>query len=266
MAFHVDKPQATIQRWFAALEQRKSRRRYTSKNIESKTLNQMQEACENFQPFQEARGVLIRKSDPAIFQWIAGRYGLITGAPSFLAFVGQSNGDRVQEKVGYTGQGLILEATALGLSTCWVGGTFQRQKALDLIPLREGEELVAVSALGYVGEEKTFKEKAISIMARSHRRLPLTTIGHDFSNWPRWAQKGLEAVQFAPSAVNRQPWRFQYKDSEVIISPTPGPNPFKRLDCGIAMLHFELGVRQATEKGRWEFTLEPDIGRFIQTT
>jgi hypothetical protein len=26
----------------------------------------------------------------------------------------------VQEYVGYTGQGLILEATALGLDTCWV--------------------------------------------------------------------------------------------------------------------------------------------------
>ncbi|MDI3546615.1 MAG: hypothetical protein PWR10_267 [Halanaerobiales bacterium] len=47
-------------------------------------------------------------------------------------------------------------------------------------------------------------------------------------------------------SVNRQPWRFRFSDGGVTISvDNPDKDLYsKRLDCGIAMLHFELGARK----------------------
>ena len=60
-----------------------------------------------------------------VFRGMIGSYGRINGAPAFIAFIGDMQSQYVQEEVGYTGEGIILEATALGLGTCWVGGFFK---------------------------------------------------------------------------------------------------------------------------------------------
>jgi hypothetical protein len=36
----------------------------------------------------------------------------------------------------------------------------------------------------------------------------------------------------------------------------------KRLDCGIAMLHFELGALKSGVPGAWEPLDDPDVARF----
>ncbi len=37
----------------------------------------------------------------------------------------------------------------------------------------------------------------------------------------------------------------------------------KRLDCGIAMLHIELGALSKGVKGRWELLKQPQVARFV---
>ncbi len=37
----------------------------------------------------------------------------------------------------------------------------------------------------------------------------------------------------------------------------------KRLECGIAMLHFELGARAMGLSGRWDFLPSPDVARLV---
>ena len=59
-----------------------------------------------------------------VFRGIVGSYGRIDNAPAYVAFIGDIYSSHVQEAVGYTGEGIILEATALDLGTCWVGGLF----------------------------------------------------------------------------------------------------------------------------------------------
>lgn len=39
----------------------------------------------------------------------------------------------------------------------------------------------------------------------------------------------------------------------------------KRLDCGIAMLHIEIGALSAGVKGRWELLQSPQVARFKVT-
>ena len=85
---------------------------------------------------------------------------------------------------------------------------------------------------------------------------------------PLWAKEALEAARLAPSAANRQPWRFLLTENSITITvdglrDTHGVS--KRLDCGIAMLHIELGARHAGVEGRWEYLQPPDVARFTIT-
>ena len=81
-----------------------------------------------------------------------------------------------------------------------------------------------------------------------------------------WALAGLEAARIAPSAFNRQPWLFSLDKRGVLLSMNkPGGNNHfsKRLDCGIAMLHFELAAKANGVNGTWEMLSSPDVARFL---
>ncbi|MBM3310011.1 MAG: nitroreductase, partial [Candidatus Aminicenantes bacterium] len=80
-----------------------------------------------------------------------------------------------------------------------------------------------------------------------------------------WPLKALEAARLAPSATNRQPWRFEVGDGSITVridGGREGGRFSKRLDCGIAMLHLELGARAAGVDGRWVFLPAPAVARF----
>jgi hypothetical protein len=72
----------------------------------------------------------------------------------------------------------------------------------------------------------------------------------------KWMKTALEAARLAPSAVNRQPWRFKIDGNAISIFLDKSRDTYKiarRLDCGIAMLHLELGARYSGAKGSWTF-------------
>jgi hypothetical protein len=66
---------------------------------------------------------------------------------------------------------------------------------------------------------------------------------------PDWFLSGMEAVRLAPSAVNRQPVMFGYKNGNVTASVKNINGEGFALDLGIAKLHFEFGAGY----GKWEF-------------
>ena len=113
-------------RWHLAIKKRRSRRHFDPhRSIEPDILAKLDTLCNQFTPFPHARSRLVTKSVDNVFKGIIGSYGKIKGAPAFFAFIGDMNSPFVQEEVGYTGEGIILEATALGLNTCWVAGFFR---------------------------------------------------------------------------------------------------------------------------------------------
>jgi nitroreductase len=255
-------------RWYEAIRKRRSRRRFDeSHSIELETLGALRLACAEFRPFPSARSCLVTESADRVFRGVVGSYGKVKGARAFVAFVGDLDDPSVQEKVGYTGEGIILEATALGLSTCWVAGFFDRNIASSLVQLHGRERILAVSPLGYAPESQSVEEKSLTGFGLTHRRSAFTKLvtGLGQAQLPEWIKSSIEAARLAPSAVNRQPWGFEAaKDSITVFVRIAGPdfNVSKRLDCGIAMLHVELTALARGIKGQWQFLEAPQVARF----
>ena len=254
--------------WHAAIEKRRSRRRFDSNlPIAPETLAALEKVCNQFAPFPSARSRLVTESSETVFKGIIGGYGKVKGTHTFIAFIGDMDDQFVQEKVGYTGEAIILEATALGLNTCWVGGFFRPEIVASLIEVSRREQVLAITPVGYARERESWEEKLMSRFGRSHNRLPLSKLvrGLPKGQWPNWVGVSLEAARLAPSAVNRQPWGFNVQDDGItVFVRTSGPefNVSKRLDCGIAMLHLEVAAVSSGCKGAWEFLPSPRVGKF----
>ena len=256
-------------RWHSAIAKRRSRRQFNGTLLTREHIKRMHSVCKNFRPFDGVHAELIEESPDSILKGIIGSYGVIKGASTFLAFVGNARNPFVHEQVGYTGEGIILEAESLRLNTCWVGGNFRPDVVASHIDIARGETVFAVAPIGYAERKTTFTEKLVSGFGWTHRRKQLPHLVHGLNKkeWPDWMESSLEAARLAPSAFNRQPWRF-LSDSHSITVAVDGRNVrreetmSKRLDCGVAMLHIELGALVNGAKGEWEFINPPGVARF----
>jgi len=227
----------------------------------------LDKVCNQLAPFPHARSRLVTESAETVFKGVIGSYGKIRDASAFIAFIGNMDDPFVQEEVGYTGEGIILEATALGLETCWVGGFFRPEVAASLIDVSDKERVLAVTPVGYARESESWGEKSMTRFARSRSRLPLSRLvtGLPREKWPDWVSICLEAARLAPSASNRQPWGFDVQENGIaVFVRTGGPefNVSKRLDCGIAMLHLEVAAADSGCMGEWEFLASPQVAKF----
>lgn len=246
----------SVDSWYEAIFSRRSRRKFKPVNVPEDKLERLSSICMNFRPFPDARSVLVGKPGDAVFRGFIGSYGKIENSPGFIAFIGNMESHRVQEAVGYTGEGIILEATALGLSTCWVGGYFFPDIVSAQISVEKHERVLAVSPFGISKESFSFQEKLMTGFGYMHRRKQLEELVVAGTPEKEWMKTALEAARLAPSAVNRQPWRFVCGDNALSIKLDERGDTYKisrRLDCGIAMLHLELGARYAGIKGNWAF-------------
>ncbi len=253
--------------WLAAASERRSRRAFDGTPALPQTIDALSETCEGFRPFGDARVVLV--ADPQVdpFKGVIGSYGKVTGAPHVLLVIAHGGSSAAQAHAGYVGEAAVLEATALGLGTCWIGGFFDPKKALRLTELGPGERIVAISPVGFPSRDLTGTERTMRSMAGSHKRKPIDEITPGTSEWPAWAKAAAECVRIAPSAVNRQPWRLRLDDGSLVIARDnkfETPKVTKALDCGIAMLHAELGALGERVAGTWA-TLDDrlDVARFV---
>lgn len=262
-----------VKAWYEAIYTRRSRRKYIPDPISTEALNQLTHTIQNLnsEPFLEgARAVMVNQNPDDVFKGALGSYGKIKDAPAYIAFVGDTQNPFVQEKVGYLGESVILEATALGLGTCWVAGFFNPSVVAQQIKVLPHERVLAVTPLGRVSDQFNFEEKIMSGFTKpnTHKRktLPSMCEGESRDHWSEWVRCSLEAARLAPSAVNRQPWRFFVEPKSITVSVDSLKDTYhcsKRLDCGIATLHVDIGARYAGKQGRWEFLSGTQVARFM---
>ena len=252
---------------YEAVFRRVSRRSYLMRPVPVDVLDELDQLVNRIQEAEpEIRLVIGREGASRIFQGRTG-YGMIVGAISFMAFIAKSDHADTLRRIGYYGEWLVLTAMKLGLSTCWVAGTFQRAAAESLLSLQPGEELVCVTPLGEAAPEKTIKEFAITTLMGSRKRKPLSEIlpEADPESLPKWQKTALECARMAPSGINLQPWRFSANGDRMRIRFAEGKSPrgTAMVDCGIAMLHFLVGARHEGVSGIWTIAPEPYLAEFV---
>jgi len=215
-----------------AVEKRHSVRQYSNKPIEKETADSLLAEIEKWNGVSGLHMQLVL-NDPDCFQGFFAKYGAFKNPRNYIALVGKNAPD-LAEKCGYFGEKLVLKAQQLGLNTCWIGGTYQKGKCRARV--EPGEKLKLIILTGY-GETQ----------GQSRKTKPIDALCKVEGTMPDWFNKGMEAVQLAPTAINQQRFRFTLKGNKVKATALLGP--LTKVDLGIAKCHFEIGARD----GNWEF-------------
>jgi|GEM_PF-207113 len=255
-----------IKKWYESIATRHSRRRYLEKQLDSEDLQVLSDFTDQLN--EHAKGFrisLIIDYCDRIFKGMVGSYGSIKGAPACGVFIIDENDPHCYEKAGYYGEAFILEATSWGLGTCWVGATFDQKLVEEYIGIGPNEKIIAITPVGYVKDNYTLEERLVSFAVSGHKRKPLKELCIDQVNpqWPEWVKDALQCARRAPSALNRQPWRFRVLEDKIIVSTeNKGEENSNRLNCGIAMLHLEIGALYHGVYGKWNYLEYPDIAEY----
>jgi nitroreductase len=197
-----------------------------------------------------------------------GTYGIITGARLYIVSA-IADTRQARAELGYGLEKVVLEATNLGLGTCWMGGTFRRSNFAGRAGVSPGEIVPVVSPIGYPRPKRSLRERTIRRLANADQRRPWEELFFDGDlDAPLARERAgalavpLESVRRAPSASNRQPWRLSLSAdrgrAHFFLSRTPGYEKMfgginlQDIDMGIAMCHFELSARELGLAGSWE--------------
>ncbi len=234
------------------IEKRVSRRKFKNKEISVEEEVRIVEILEKINENKGLEFKIVVNEGKEVFKGMKS-YGLIRGCMTYVALIGDSRNKKIEEKIGYFGEYLVLKLTELGYGTCWIGGTYDDKKAEKEVFLDYGEKIYALIALGKV-EKKDGIEKLMSLMSK--KKKTNKEIFKGYNKIPEdkkiWIDSGLKLVEKAPSALNRQPWMFSLTNKEEIILEVTNNYNFEKIDMGIAMLHFEQGASLEGIHGNWK--------------
>lgn len=152
---------------------------------------------------------------------------LAKGVKNYLILAGADTPD-LDEKLGYCGADFILYAQTLGLNTWWIGGMFSRKGAEKNLG-RDFGRINGIIAVGY-GQTQGVPHKSKSAFEVSQ---------YD-GTAPQWFKDGVDALLYAPTALNRQ--AYMVKGSGNKVSMTCSNGHFAGIDLGIGKYHFEVGA------------------------
>lgn len=228
--------QLSMERWYEATKKRFSVRRYNGEP-DNAGLRALQETAQ----LLSARGVRIELNiNEQAFTGAAG--GKLTGTACYAAFI--AGEDAKPESVGYLGEAFILECAALGLGTCWAGASYNKRAVQACTELDKGERIVLITSIGVPAEEYAMRPR------KPMEKLTGLSDG-ELDVLPFWQRSALECARTAPSAIDAQPWRFEVGADSIAVIRISNNFGYGALDCGIAMLHMELGAAHGGAVGEW---------------
>ena len=207
-----------------AIKERHSVRQFKNTPIEEELRLELSKMAEEIND-ESGLNVQVIYDDPECFDTFLAHYGKFQNAYNYIALVGNKTIENLEEKCGYYGQKMVLEAQKLGLNTCWVGGTYGRGKCKA--DIESGEKIVCVIALGY-GQNAGFKHKSKHVSR-------LCNVPE--ADMPTWFKNGMVAAMMAPTALNQQKFYVTLDNDDVIITAQKGP--FTKVDLGIVKYSFE---------------------------
>ena len=97
-------------------------------------------------------------------------FGFIEGPELFLGMAVAEHEDAALA-TGFVGEQMLLYLTSLGLGTCWVGGTFNKNEFAKAMHLQDGERFSVMTPVGVPGKQRV-AEKLFSASLKADKRLP----------------------------------------------------------------------------------------------
>ncbi len=208
-------------------------------------------------------------------------YGMIRGNNTYIAGKSASTSDS-RVKYGYLMEKVVLKATEMGLSTCWIG--YFDTEYFEEITVGNGFEIPGIVIIGYSDDRPTNLDKIVRFSINASKRYSWEKMFFDYKlktpvkqNQIKEYSDALEMVRLAPSSGNTQPWRIFFDEiaGEFHFFKKPVSARYEEkglhdIDMGIALSHFEVTSDFRGLSGGWirhsgDIVDSPDNLQYIMT-
>lgn len=288
MSVHRKIIRTDIMNILQAIAQRRSTRTYNGLRLDTTHLESVDRLC------REGKKLLppditdvFKYAEPPVIVLLSdthaegklGTYGIIKGARSYIAMAtGETDSSRMLG--GFILEKIVLSCTAMGIGTCWLGGTFSKSsftQELDALGIGNGLRLSIVCSVGHSTPKERFAGRLMRRIDAADSRKPFSnlftgitppaaeTVSAVFSDerfgtvtdTDEAIALALECVRRAPSSVNSQPWRANVsRNSQGVINTVTFTSAKKSwltpFDMGIAYCHFASAAEALGIKGTFE--------------
>jgi hypothetical protein len=189
-------------------------------------------------------------------------YGMIQGHNTYILGTSKSSIDS-RVNYGYLMEKVVLKATEMDISTCWIG--YFDDSYFNEVSIEDGFEIQSIVIIGYSEDRQPYLDRFVRFTIGASKRNSWDKLffGYKLKTalTPEYVKKysdSLEMVRLAPSSGNTQPWRVFFDDTanefhffKKSISKRYELRGLHDIDMGIALSHFELTSLQNGLSGRW---------------
>ena len=268
----------------ALIQNRKSYREFTDKQVPFSALEGIQQYYENnvrrLIPQLNTRLYFFGTDARSALEGAAGYHQFLVGAPQYLVLLSEAH-PLAHLNAGYVMQDLLLKLSDLDLDSCWLTFT-DSQEVKEILGIDSPMEVVAIAAFGY--GKKTVKRMRLNFRSMSdvdikakYRYMEPKRSVNDLAFVNTWGNsqdldryigffddmlwEALYAASLAPSYLNRQAYGFLLHDGSISLVSRPDKHntPIDGdLSLGIVLLHFTAVAENWVGKLHWHFDASAD--------
>lgn len=238
------------------IESRHSVRVYDGQKLTEAECNALRADISEINSYLHGTRFQLFTDNDAPFKGLFGGYGSFKNVRNYVAAVMDTGVPFYAEIAGYAAEQIVLHATALGLGSCIVGGTYSS----SAIPaqLRAGEKIIFIIALGHAGQQSAPLLGRLSHIVMHAKKVDweqfydlkrsAVSLAKAVQLYPK-LEDALRAVACAPSALNKRPVRIWLDAMRDIRAAVPDyAAKYSPVDLGVAKFNF-----RAVFDGEWEF-------------
>jgi len=250
---------------FDLMRIRHSCRSYQSKMIEEKDLLELNESINSrlSEPKFSSQQIRFEYISTPIKVWP------VVNAKEFLVAIAPKEYDRLSVlDVGRTLQKIVIDATRIGIGTCWIGPGADHNSITSELAEKfnsNKDNIICVCAIGYESKHAPLFIKIFGHQMR--KRLPINTLffnnyemneAIDINHNPyNMFQRSYEACQYGPSSYNGQTTRAiviseNNKVNRIDFLATTSSKYYAAIASGIWCANWELGCEELNLRGEFK--------------
>ena len=230
------------------LKNRKSVRDFKNKKVDIKLLEEIKDYAGILEKEESNGGIKFHLYEQGVklyedLKGLGGYSGVMIESPHYLILETMNNQETNIIYSAYYMEKFISKINSLGLDTCWVSVGDIDKDAKDKIFGEKVGEIDYILAIGYSKPKNPFISESFSERIGIEDLVYSNEIGNPI-DMEELENRGLSDlfyyVRFAPSARNKQPWRFLLEDDKLtLLLQNIEGEELDLMDAGIIMYYFE---------------------------
>ena len=214
---------------YDAIFYRKSTRKYSNKKVKEGLLEEVKNACSQITYLNKELDIKAHVVDRGhLVHFLMGKKCKVK-APHYIIVTSNKGNDYLQN-IGFAMEEVVLKLTTLGLATCWLECNIKREDILEFVQLKDSDEEKNDTIVE--SEEKNEESKNVNLeqpysiiafgypdedekLFRTNKDVDRKRISHVCRKLDKNLEKIVEALRWAPSVKNSQPW-ILYNNSNMV--------------------------------------------------